>query len=89
MTNYTGYKKPYPVIGDLIKNKDYDYVAYRISWKNEDIFAGSFKAENGRIVPLDGDTYSLNEEVIRSEEWNNPDKGVLNGLTVVVEGSWI
>lgn len=53
MTNYTGYKKPYPVIGDLIKNKDYDYVAYRISWENEDIFAGSFKAENGRIVPLD------------------------------------
>lgn len=85
MTNYT---KPYPVIGDLIKNKDYDYVSYRISWKDHDIFAGSFKAENGKIIPLDGDTYSLNEEVIRSEEWSNPEKGVENGLTVVVEGSW-
>lgn len=42
MTNYTEYKKPYPVIGDLIKDKDYDYVAYIISWKDEDIFIGSF-----------------------------------------------
>lgn len=33
MINYTEYKKPYPVIGDLIKNKNYNYVSYRISWK--------------------------------------------------------
>ncbi|HAU87086.1 MAG TPA: hypothetical protein DCW90_16840 [Lachnospiraceae bacterium] len=86
MINYT---KPYPVIGDLIKNKDYDYVSYRISWKDQDIFAGYFKAENGKIISLDGDSYDLDEEVIRSEEWNNPDKGVSHGLTVVVEGSWV
>ena len=89
MTNYTEYKKPYPVIGDLIKDKDYDYVAYRISWKNEDIFAGSFKTENGKIISLDGDSYDLDEEVVRSKEWNNPDEGIENGLTVVVEGSWV
>lgn len=53
------------------------------------IFTGCFKAENGKIIPLDGDTYSLNEEVIRSEEWNNPEEGILNGFTVVVEGSWV
>ena len=88
MNNYTEYKKPYPVIGDLIKDKDYDYVAYIISWKEEDIFAGSFKTEDGRIVPLDGDSYDLDEEVVRSKEWNNPDEGIENGLTVVVEGSW-
>ena len=89
MTNYVEYKKPYPVIGDLIKDKDYDYVAYRISWKNEDIFAGSFKAEDGKIISLDGDSYDLDDEVIRSKEWNNPDEGIENGLTVVVEGSWV
>lgn len=89
MTNYTEYKKPYPVIGDLIKDKDYDYVEYRISWKNKDIFVGCFKTENGKIIPLDGDSYDLDEEVVRSKEWNNPDEGIENGLTVVVEGSWV
>ena len=89
MVNYTEYKEPYPMIEDLIKNKDYDYVSYRISWKDQDIFAGSFKTENGRIVPLDGDSYDLDEEVIRSKEWSNPGKGIKNGLTIVVEGSWV
>lgn len=58
MTNYTEYKKPYPVIGDLIKNKNYDYVTYRISLKDQDIFAGCFKAEkcvkNGLTVVVEG-----------------------------------
>ena len=77
-------------IGDLIKNKNYDYVEYRLTIPNgSDIFAGCFKSENGEIIPLDGDSYSKNEEVLSYEEWNNPKKGVISGLTVVVKGEWV
>ena len=76
-------------IGDLIKNKNYDYVEYRLIIPGDrDIFSGCFKSENGEIVPLDGDSYSKNEEVLRYEEWSNPKKDIKNGLTVVVKGEW-
>lgn len=80
------YSKPYPTIGDLIKDKNYDYVSYLVNWKYTDIFVGCFKAEDGRIIPLDGDTYGPEEEVLASEEWSLPEKCVYHGLTVVVEG---
>ena len=77
-------------IGDLIKNKDYDYVEYRLTTPNgSDIFAGCFKSENGEIIPLDGDSYSKNEDVLNYEEWNNPKQDIQNGLTVVVKGEWV
>lgn len=87
------YSKPYPTIGDLIKNKNYDYVSYRITVlhkENEDpdIFAGAFKVDSGNIIPLDGDIYDPNKEVIASEEWSDPEDGIKNGLDIVVEGKW-
>ena len=81
------YDKPYLTIGDLIKDKDYDYVSYRISFPHEEkgIFAGCFKTNNGKIISLDGDVYDLNEKVIASEEWENSEADVKNGLTIIVE----
>lgn len=33
-------------IGDLIKNKDYDYVSYRLTlWDGSDTFAGCFASK--------------------------------------------
>ena len=87
------YNKPYPTIGELIKDKDYDYVSYRmlIPGFNEENgeFAGCFSSKNGEIIPLDYDTYYESEEVIASEEWNMPKEGIENGLTVVVEGEFL
>ena len=89
----TKYNKPYPTIGELIKDKDYDYVSYRMlipGLDDEDgIFAGCFSSKNGSIIPLDGDIYYESEEVIASEEWGMPEEGIKNGLTVVVEGEMI
>lgn len=79
-------------VGDLIKNKDYDYIEYRLTLPAQlhgDIFAGVCRSENGELISLDGDTYSEDEEVIRWEEWSNPEKDIMNGLTVVVEGVYV
>lgn len=48
-----------------------------------------FSAKNGEIIPLDGDIYELNEEVIESEEWTIPEEEIQNGLTIVVIGGLI
>lgn len=86
-------EKSYLTIGDLIKNKDYDYVEYRINVsftdEQKDIFAGAFKTKSGKIVPLDCSIYDLDKEVIKSEEWSNPEKGIKNGLTVIVNGDYV
>ena len=79
-------------IGDIIKNKDYDYISYRVITHDEVdggiimIFSGCFKSEGGKIISLDGDTYSEDEEVIDWETWSKPEKGIMNGLTVAVKG---
>lgn len=77
-------------IKDLIKEKDYDYVSYRITFPDgEDIFAGCFRSNSGKIIPLDGDIYSDDEEVFRYEEWELPEEGIKAGLTVTVKGEWM
>lgn len=83
-------EKSYPTIGDLIKNKDYDYVEYRVTIpsadRQDDIFAGAFRTESEKIIPLDGDIYDQNKKVIKSEEWSDLENGIKNGLTVIVSG---
>jgi hypothetical protein len=61
---------------------------YSFTFFNVDFifFLVDFAAVDGRIVPLDGDSYSLEEEVIESYEWNDPDEGIENGFLVVVIG---
>lgn len=91
--DYIKYSEPYPTIGELIKDKDYDYVSYRIDYpgcyEEHGTFAGCFAAVDGRIIPLDGDSYSLEEKVIESQEWRDSDEGVENGFLVVVIGDVI
>ena len=85
--------KSHLTIGDLIKNKDYDYVEYRVTIpsadEQKDIFAGAFRTESEKIIPLDGDIYDSDKEVIKSEEWSDLENGIKNGLTVIVSGGWV
>lgn len=59
-------------IGDLIKDKDYDYIEYRCTapdnWYEEDIFFGICKSENGKLIALDGDTYYEGDHIVRYED---------------------
>ncbi len=87
------YNNSYPTIGELIKNKDYDYISYRMMISGFDdengIFVGCFSSKDGSIVSLDGDLYDESEEVVASEEWDMPEEGIKNGLTVIVEGEFL
>ena len=77
-------------IEDLIKNKDYDYVSYRLTLPGgDDTFAGCFASKGGEIISLDGDIYDEDEEVLSYKEWSKPEDDIQNGLTVVVKGEWI
>ena len=78
-------------VSDLIKNKDYDYIEWRVIAPDdrEEVFMGASKSENSKLISLDGDIYYANTEVVRYEEWQNPKKNIYNGLTVVFEGEWI
>lgn len=85
--------KSHLTIGDLIKNKDYDYVEYRVTIpsadEQKDVFAGAFRTESGKIITLDGGIYDSDKEIIKSEEWSNPENGIKNGLTITVNGDCI
>lgn len=74
------------IVRDLIKNKDYDYISYRAIMPEHlgggDMFAGVAKSKNGKLIPLDGDCYSENAEVVSYEEWENEEEGIKNGLTI-------
>lgn len=94
------YSKPYPTIGEIVAGKDYDYVSYRgydekrnyppATGNNTDgEFCGFFKVVDGKIIPLDGDSYDDSEPVIATEEWTMPDEGIEKGLTVICEMEFV
>ena len=80
-------------VGDLIKNKDYDYIEWRAKLPESigggDTFFGSCISKNGKLISLDGDSYSKDTEVISFEEWDYPEKNIKNGLTIVYEADII
>lgn len=98
------YMKAYTImtINDLAK-KNYDYVSYRLTlkeWKDSDVndetlrlehstFAGCFAITDGKIKPLDGDSYDLSEKVLWFEEWINEEEGIQSGLTIIVPANWL
>ena len=79
-------------IGDLIKKKDYDYISYRVNappgFSDDDIFFGCCASKNGRLISLDGDSYSEDEVIISYKEWSRPEEDIINGLTICVEVEW-
>ena len=79
------------IVKDLIKNKDYDYISWRVTappeWTRPDMFFGACQSVKGKLIPLDGDTYSEYEVVVRYEEWS--DDKYKNGLTVVIKAEWL
>lgn len=94
------YTKPYPTIGDIIAGKNFDYVSYRGYDEKRNVppatgnnidgeFFGCFKVVDGKIIPLDGDSYDDSEPVIATEEWTMPDEGIGFGLTVIVEMEFV
>lgn len=70
-------------IGELIKDKDYDFIELRIydSKLHRNVFIGSAKSENGDLISLDGDTYRKESEILEYEEWSG--KKVKNAATIV------
>lgn len=79
-------------IGNLIQKKDYDYISWRMTLPERmgggDEFFGCTKSQNGKLISLDGDSYSEDTEIISYEEWEDKEKGIKNGLTIVCEGNW-
>ena len=70
-------------IGELIKDKDYDFIELRVfdPELHKSVFVGSAKSENGDLISLDGDTYRKESEVLEYDEWS--DKKVKNAVTIV------
>lgn len=79
-------------LSNLIKKKDYDFISIRITMpkhiSDNSVFMGAAKSINGKLLPLDGDAYDENEEVLMYEEWSCKERGINNGLTVVFKGNW-
>lgn len=76
-------------VGELIKNKNYVYISYRITLPQKagggDTFAGIARSEDGKLISLDGDTYSMDEKVLSYEEWKHND---MDCITIIVDGDW-
>ena len=79
-------------VGDLIQNKDYDYISWRVTLPEKigggDTFIGCTRSENGKLIPLDGDIYLEKTEILEYREWSDEEEGIKNGLTIVCEGEW-
>ena len=79
-------------VGDLIKDKDYDYISWRATLPERvgggNTFIGCTRSENGKLFALDGDIYSEETEILEYREWSDEEDGIKNGLTIVFEGDW-
>ena len=79
-------------IKDLIKNKDYDYISYRLKMQDDtvriygnSIFIGYAASKNGELISMDGDIYDKEDIVLEYKEWSKPEENIKNGLTVVID----
>lgn len=83
------YEKPYPTARDIIRDKEYDYISYRIYKDGEEEFYDAFKtSQQGKFIALrddDSDGWirlcSENIKLLCSEEWSTPE--IKHGLTIV------
>ena len=70
-------------VKDLIAEKDYDYISYKILINDVSEFAGICHSENGKLISDDGDTYDEEDVVIDYKEWS--DDLYKNSLSVTVK----
>ena len=79
-------------VKDLIKKKDYDYISWRVTLPEKagggDTFFGACASVDGKLIPLDGDSYDDEAKVLKYKEWSHPEDGIKSGLTVVIKGEW-
>lgn len=77
-------------VQDLIKDKDYDLIEWRITLPESvgggTTLFGCCKSVNGELISLDGDSYYLNTEIVHYLEWVSEDNEKC--LTVVEEVEW-
>lgn len=63
---------------EIIKDKEYDIIEVRnigeIDGKPIDTLFGYCRYHKGQLIPMDGDSYSLDMEVEKYEEWEDTDK---------------
>ena len=72
-------------IKDLIKGKDYEYIArVNVLPNGQRDVVGFFKIVNGKIFSSEGQTYPENEEIFKYEEWSLPEDGIRTSLTIFV-----
>lgn len=79
-------------VKDLIKNKDYDHISYRLKipkdkekYYGKSIFIGCAASKDRKFISLDEDTYEEDDTVLEYEEWSKPEENIKNGLTVVID----
>lgn len=69
---------------DLVKDKTENInIEYRTYYQGKDMLVGFCLWKDKKIIPLDEDTYSENDE-ITSYEWNSP-----YNLTIWYKSNWI
>ena len=86
----TYYTKPYPTARDVIQDRQYDYISYRIYENGEKKYRNAFKTSRaGAFIPLSDKMWSPwveicpeDAKVICSEEWSTGE--IKKGLTIVV-----
>lgn len=86
----TCYEKPYPTARDVIQNKEYDYISYRIYKDGKEEYRNAFRtSKHGNFIPLANKKQNPwveicpeDAEIICSEEWSTPE--IKRGLTIVV-----
>lgn len=85
-------------LNELIKEKDYDRIEFRILYnirglcekpQTREKFYGLGYSKQGKFYSADGDNYDeeLTKELVSFSEWENPKKNIKNGLTVVYDFS--
>ena len=78
---------------ELFLNQNFDDVELvsiirLMTEKNVGRFLGAFEWKDNEIKSLDGDSYNSDMTVYGYEFFENPEAGVLNGLSILVGNDW-
>lgn len=92
--NFKFFSTPIP-LKELIQDKKIEVVQVHSTQiygegENKDIvgFCGQFSCKDGKITPLDGDSYNENMTVIGYSWWTNKESKIELGLDILVGNDW-